>query len=143
MISACRLIISDQREMHTKLRELVQSIDSPICRMTLQLDGLEDQLKRNIIYAHVLLMLTVNHADSERVEILRWLSAQPYMEHHQQIKKQALPGSGQWLLQDPLYIKWYKQSMSSLLWLHGRPGSGKSTLVSVLPIRPFTSGEKS
>ena len=67
--------------------------------------------------------------DSQRVEILRWLSPQPYMDHHQQIKKQALTGSGQWLLQDPLYIQWYEQSVSSLLWLRGKPGSGKSTLV--------------
>ena len=74
-------------------------------------------------------MLTVISVGSERVEILRWLSPQPYMKHHQQIKKQALPGSGRWLLRDPLYIQWYKQSVSSLLWLHGKPGSGKSTLV--------------
>ena len=86
-------------------------------------------------------MLTPKYIDSERVEILRWLSAQPYLEHHQQIKKQALPGSGQWLLQDPLYIQWYKQSMSSLLWLHGRPGSGKSTLVLVQGSRPSLSGK--
>lgn len=53
MVSAYRLILPDQREMHTKLRELLHSIDSPICRMTLQLDGLEDQLKRNILCAGV------------------------------------------------------------------------------------------
>ncbi|KAF6230805.1 hypothetical protein HO173_010921 [Letharia columbiana] len=105
----------DHQEMHAKLRELLQSIDSPIRRMSPQLDSLQDHLKH-----------------TERVEILRWLSSQPYLEHHQQIKKQALPGSGQWLLQDPQYIKWYEQSASSLLWLHGKQGSGKSTLVSLV-----------
>ena len=97
--------------------------------MSGQLDSLEDQLKRNLIRASVQLMLTGTTVDSERVEILRWLSTQPYFDHHQQIKKQALSGSGRWLLQDPLYMQWYKQSVSSLLWLHGKPGSGKSTLV--------------
>ena len=63
------------------------------------------------------------------MKILEWLSSQPYLDHHQQIKKQALEGSGQWLLQDQTYAEWYKSSTSSLLWLHGKPGSGKSTLV--------------
>ncbi|KAL9066249.1 MAG: hypothetical protein Q9161_007706 [Pseudevernia consocians] len=105
----------DQHDRHTKLQELLRSIDSPICRMSSQLDSLDDQLKH-----------------SERMEILRWVSSQPYLDHHQQVKKKALSGSGQWLLQDPLYIQWYKQSVSSLLWLHGKPGSGKSTLVSLV-----------
>ncbi|KAF6227916.1 hypothetical protein HO133_007644 [Letharia lupina] len=105
----------DHQEMHAKLRELLQSINSPIRRMSPQLDSLQDHLKH-----------------TERVEILRWLSSQPHLDHHQQIKKQALPGSGQWLLQDRQYIKWYEQSASSLLWLHGKQGSGKSTLVSLV-----------
>lgn len=67
--------------------------------------------------------------ERERVSILRWLSEQPYELHHQQVKKQALKGSGQWLLQDSVYAEWHRSSVSSLLWLHGKPGSGKSTLV--------------
>ena len=114
--------------MYTKLQELLRSIDSPICRMSRQLDSLEDQLKRKAICASVRLKLTIS-VGSERIEILLWLSSQPYIEHHQQIKRQALSGSGQWLLQDPLYSQWYEQSVSSLLWLRGKPGSGKSTLV--------------
>ncbi|KAK4692260.1 hypothetical protein P7C71_g4908, partial [Lecanoromycetidae sp. Uapishka_2] len=48
------------------------------------------------------------------------------------VKGQALKDSGQWLLQDPIYAEWHKESVSSLLWLHGKPGSGKSTLVSIV-----------
>ena len=51
------------------------------------------------------------------------------MEHHEQISKRALPGTGRWLLDDPAYAQWHKESASSLLWLHGKVGSGKSTLV--------------
>ena len=105
--------------MYTKLQELLRSIDSPICRMSRQLDSLEDQLKRKKICASVRLKLTGISVGSERVEILLWLSSLPYIEHHQQIKKQALSGSGQWLLQDPLYVQWYEKSVSSLLCLRG------------------------
>ena len=118
----------DQREAFAKL---LKSIDRPICRMSRQLDSVEDQLQRNRIHARTGPMLINTSVDSERVKILEWLSSQPYKDHHRQIKKQALSGSGQWLLQDPLYARWYQQSVSSLLWLHGKPGSGKSTLVYV------------
>ena len=66
---------------------------------------------------------------SKRNEILRWMSAEPYIEHHEQTKRDILAGTGQWLLLDPVFIKWKKESASSILWIHGIPGSGKSKLV--------------
>ncbi|KAH7310162.1 hypothetical protein BKA65DRAFT_559174 [Rhexocercosporidium sp. MPI-PUGE-AT-0058] len=45
---------------------------------------------------------------------------------------EILSGTGQWLLSDPLFNKWKKESVSSILWLHGVPGSGKSKLVSIV-----------
>jgi len=42
-----------------------------------------------------------------------------------------LTGTGQWLLSDPIFKKWKDDSASSILWLHGIPGSGKSKLVYV------------
>jgi hypothetical protein len=66
---------------------------------------------------------------SKRMEILRWISPEPYIQHHEQTKKDVLSGTGQWLLSDPIFDKWKKESVSSILWLHGIPGSGKSKLV--------------
>ena len=66
---------------------------------------------------------------SKRTEILRWISPEPYIQHHEQTKKDVLLGTGQWLLSDPVFDKWKKESVSSILWLHGIPGSGKSKLV--------------
>ena len=66
---------------------------------------------------------------SKRAEILRWTSPEPYNQHHEQIKKDVLPGTGKWLLSDPVFNKWKKESASSILWLHGIPGSGKTKLV--------------
>ena len=42
-----------------------------------------------------------------------------------------LPNTGGWLLSDPTFKKWKKDSVSSILWLHGIPGSGKSKLMLV------------
>ena len=104
-----------QHEKHRGLMDLLHTIDGPILRMSSQLNSIEDRLDR-----------------SKRFEILRWVSAQPYLEHHEQISKKALAGTGKWLLEDPLYATWHKGSTSSLLWLHGKVGAGKSTLVSIV-----------
>ena len=104
-----------QYEKHTGLMDLLHTIDGPIVRMSSQLNRIEDRFDR-----------------SKRLEILRWVSAEPYLEHHEQISKKALTGTGKWLLEDPLYAKWHKESTSSLLWLHGKVGAGKSTLVSIV-----------
>ena len=66
---------------------------------------------------------------SERTKILQWISVEPYIKHHEQTKKDILDGTGQWLLLDPVFNKWKKESASSILWIHGIPGSGKSKLV--------------
>jgi hypothetical protein len=62
------------------------------------------------------------------MRIQNWLSSQPYKFYHAETKKGIIPGTGQWLLGDPLFRKWKRDSVSSILWLHGIPGSGKSKL---------------
>lgn len=104
-----------QDENYAKLKVLLQSIDEPVHRMSSRLNEIEDNLDK-----------------SKRNEILRWLSAQPHQEHHEQIRKKALAGTGRWLVEDSTYAEWHKGSTSSLLWLHGKVGAGKSTLVSIV-----------
>ncbi|KAK4692274.1 hypothetical protein P7C71_g4894, partial [Lecanoromycetidae sp. Uapishka_2] len=97
----------DQENKYSEVLAVLSAIDGPVSRMGNQLVSVDDHLE-----------------EKERVEILSWLSSQPYMEHHEQIFKHVLSGSGAWLLQDPMYTKWHKNSASSLLWLHGKVGSG-------------------
>jgi hypothetical protein len=44
----------------------------------------------------------------------------------------VVAGTGRWLLEDRLFHKWKEESTSSILWLHGIPGSGKSKLASIV-----------
>ena len=104
-----------QDENYAKLKDLLQKIDEPVHRISSQLNEIEDNLDK-----------------SKRYEILRWLSAQPHHEHHEQIRKKALASTGRWLVEDSTYAEWHKGSTSSLLWLHGKVGAGKSTLVSIV-----------
>lgn len=105
----------DGNEKHAELLHILRIIDGPINRMDTQLQGLGDRLET-----------------SERTKILSWISSQPYVEHHEQIKRSDVPGRGQWLLEDPVYTRWHKESACSLLWLHGKVGSGKSTLTAIV-----------
>jgi hypothetical protein len=73
--------------------------------------------------------LSLIPSGTTRIAILQWLSPEPYKMHHAQINKDVLEGTGQWLLSDPVFKQWKSESVSSILWLHGIPGSGKSKLV--------------
>ena len=47
-------------------------------------------------------------------------------------KDKLLETTDSWLLTDPTYVKWLKDDRSSVLWLHGDPGKGKTMLVIAL-----------
>ena len=105
----------DEDKKHAELLHILRTLDGPIDRMDTHLQVLEDHLEA-----------------SKRTEILSWISSQPYLEHHEQIKRNDVPGRGDWLLEDPLYTRWHKESACSLIWLHGKVGSGKSTLTAIV-----------
>ncbi|OCK86125.1 hypothetical protein K432DRAFT_341989, partial [Lepidopterella palustris CBS 459.81] len=105
----------DQIHNYAELKRLLADIDAPVRRMNNDLKNIQDDLQA-----------------SKRTEILLWVSPQPYIQHHEQTKQDVLLGTGQWLLSDPIFEKWKKESASSILWLHGIPGSGKSKLVSIV-----------
>lgn len=65
----------------------------------------------------------------DRLKILRWLSVIPYQQHQSQAYSEVQQGTGTWFLQDVVYKSWKQTPESSLLWLHGPPGCGKSKLM--------------
>ncbi|TVY26062.1 Vegetative incompatibility protein HET-E-1 [Lachnellula hyalina] len=103
-------------------------------------EQLESALVR--LYSAILLCLSKlksylnrRKADSKRQKILKWMSdieKIPYLKHHKENKRQMLSGTGHWLLEDRTFKDWKDDSASSLLWLHGIPGSGKSKLTSLV-----------
>ena len=67
----------------------------------------------------------------DRLEILSWLSAIPYHQHHRKAYSEVLEGTGSWFLEDSEYMRWRGCDKSAMLWIHGIAGSGKSKLVYV------------
>ncbi|KAI8724319.1 NACHT domain-containing protein [Fusarium sp. LHS14.1] len=107
--------LQDQLESHAELKRMLKDFEAPIKRWDEALHAIADQL----------------HA-TRRTEILSWISKEPYRQHHMQTRSEVLEGTGKWLLQDATFLRWKNESASSILWLHGIPGSGKSKLASIV-----------
>jgi len=102
-------------ENEVNLRRVLAELQQPINRISADLSKLQDILEQET-----------------RVKILKSISKIPYTLHHKTVSKGRLPSSGEWLLQKNAYKAWRMESSSSILWLHGIPGSGKSKLASLV-----------
>jgi hypothetical protein len=65
-------------------------------------------------------------------DFIAWLSMTPYRAHHTRHSKNRLRGTTQWLTNDSRYVDWKSSTSSSLLWLRGILGSGKTNLISAV-----------
>ncbi|KAI9888993.1 MAG: hypothetical protein M1814_006051 [Vezdaea aestivalis] len=106
---------SSSNKAREELKKILSDLERPISNISLHLSELHDELQL-----------------SKRREILKWISIIPYEQHHENIRRDRLEESGRWLLQKDEFSEWEKSSASSILWLHGIPGSGKSKLVSLV-----------
>ncbi|KAL4790131.1 hypothetical protein BDV19DRAFT_394376 [Aspergillus venezuelensis] len=76
--------------------------------------------------------LVRNMKRAEEQEILDWFSPVSYDRHHQSLRINRLEGSGLWVFAEAHYKKWRSANESAILWLRGQPGTGKSTLMSLI-----------
>jgi len=67
----------------------------------------------------------------ETKEISRWLSTIEPQTYHAVVQEGRLESSGRWLLEHPDFQIWKKSTKSSILWMHGLLGTGKTKLVSI------------
>ncbi|CAH0045340.1 unnamed protein product [Clonostachys solani] len=108
------LAMNTQLDSQVELRRIRESFDAPMQRWDGALHAISDQLE-----------------GEQRKKILQRMSAEPYIQHHKQTKSEVLKGTGNWLLENPSFLKWKNESASSILWIRGIPGSGKSKLMSI------------
>ncbi|KAL6863996.1 hypothetical protein J3F83DRAFT_182220 [Trichoderma novae-zelandiae] len=104
----------DQMEMQS-LKDVVEQLNQPIDRIDSRLGQIHDGIEQHV-----------------RTQILKAISTIPYGSHHKTASKGRLEGSGRWLLGKSAFGDWRKMSHSSVLWLHGIPGSGKTKLASLV-----------
>ncbi len=67
---------------------------------------------------------TLNDLDRN---VIQWLDAPDPSGNYNAAGVKRQQGTGSWLLQDPTFITW-QSANNSFLWIHGKPGCGKSVL---------------
>ncbi|PYH44677.1 ankyrin repeat domain-containing protein, partial [Aspergillus saccharolyticus JOP 1030-1] len=66
-------------------------------------------------------------------EILEWLNLDQGPGRHHEIQGRRTPGTGKWIFNQPQFQEWLKpDSPINVLWCIGGPGSGKSTIMSLV-----------
>lgn len=111
---------------HQRVADCTRLIDAQYIR---HFEDILRQFKQPIVRSATILQ---DYQDSlelrERETLLRWLSTVPYRKHHKLKLSERLEGSCEWLLNSTDYIQWKDSSASSILWLNGIAGCGKSVL---------------
>lgn len=102
----------EEQNSHQHLRGVLADIQKPIDRIEKTLGDMRDDL-----------------SDVKRTQILHWLSPIPYTQHHNQARREVLAGTGHWFMNDERLLNWRRSSCSSIMWLRGLAGSGKSKLM--------------
>ncbi|GIJ81561.1 hypothetical protein Asppvi_000060 [Aspergillus pseudoviridinutans] len=98
-------------------------------RANAMLDALQAPMARVDEGVHHLLK---HVSESERIELLEWISPIPYGKHHDNVKEKRTPGTGEWLLHHTDFRSWESTKSSALFWLQGNPGTGKTYLTSAV-----------
>ncbi|KAL4941934.1 ankyrin repeat-containing domain protein [Aspergillus oleicola] len=74
--------------------------------------------------------LLTHMEERDRTAMLEWISPVPYGKHHDSVREDRTPGTGEWLLQHDSFRNWEITKSSLLFWLQGSPGTGKTYLTS-------------
>lgn len=97
------------------LKQLWTDLKSPISRINKHISSFQDNLERQT-----------------RVAIIKSISSINFASQHKIANAGLLPDSGKWFLKKQQFQDWLNESASSVLWLHGIPGSGKTKLTSMV-----------
>ncbi|KAI0268002.1 hypothetical protein BGY98DRAFT_1180547, partial [Russula aff. rugulosa BPL654] len=117
-----RMAIAETRMVTAETLNVTHSIDDKVAVLV-------DDLKE----ANAGIQRSANIADEEkqsqlRKELQNWLSPPDPSTNHNIARKAHHKGTTSWFFGGGIFEEWKRSS--SLLWVHGKPGSGKSVLCS-------------
>ncbi|OPB46596.1 ankyrin repeat protein [Trichoderma guizhouense] len=106
-VQACDAVQSQEHQ------NLLQSLSAPLRRVDESVEILVEHLQEKSLD-----------------EALDYISAIPIGTYHFNKKETRAPETCEWLLKHQKFLEWEESSCSSILWLHGIIGAGKSYLTS-------------
>lgn len=101
--------------------------------LLLALKGLAEQTAGSVDQVtHALDEIQTQSYDTERRDIIAWLSPISFVAQQVDIFSKWQQGTGNWFLETADFRNWIDGRGSSILWCSGLPGAGKTVLVSVV-----------
>ncbi|KAH9060258.1 hypothetical protein EDB87DRAFT_1831520 [Lactarius vividus] len=121
--------VEDMGDKVDEIGDRVQSVDKKV-QAAID-DGKE--MRALATEAKLVIQQTANSVDELKCnnikQLLRtWLSPADPSTNHNIARKAQHKGTAVWFFQGSIFIEW--KSIGSLLWVHGKPGSGKSVICS-------------
>jgi hypothetical protein len=76
----------------------------------------------------------LNKAERDKLQqdVRNWLSPPDPWKNHNLARESRHGGTGTWWVEGDSYAEWKCSGASSLLWMHGKPGAGKSIICSAI-----------
>ena len=129
---------ADQRQQLIAIKEGLQALSQDRNGDFSEAERLEQERHRDLIEMWKgPLDEMKKDAEKQRIEretnhlsaVRTWLSAINPWENHKRAKDQRRMALGKWLANEPQFKNWQSSQQSSMLWLHGFAGTGKTGLV--------------
>ncbi|KAH9059054.1 hypothetical protein EDB87DRAFT_1832309 [Lactarius vividus] len=132
-----------QQEMQMAIVELLQvthDVKDGVQAVGEQVKGVDDKVNVAIEdgkETKALMQLATNSMDDEKRRRIRtkhrkWLSPPDPSTNQNLACVIQHEGTATWFFQGSIFLEWKSKSTTSLLWIHGKPGSGKSILCSAI-----------
>ncbi|KAK2013437.1 hypothetical protein LZ32DRAFT_676202 [Colletotrichum eremochloae] len=94
-------------------RRLLQSLEMPLKRVDANVTAVLQKLE-----------------EKDKKEAMEYISAIPVGKHHNEKREKRTKGTCEWLVKHPRFLEWENSPCSSVFWLQGNIGTGKSFLSS-------------
>ncbi|KAL8850879.1 MAG: hypothetical protein Q9221_004192 [Calogaya cf. arnoldii] len=112
--------VDEQREWMSEVDKTQQARNEAFVDMwKAPLDELKQKLEQE----------TIQREKENLYSVRRWLSRAEPETDYAEAKGKRLMDLGEWLIKHRKFKEWQSSTLSSLLWLHGFPGTGKTGLV--------------
>lgn len=116
-----------------RLDDQISDVASKMDNLAISVQADKAQIIDAIDSAAQPIKTVTDYVDAKEMdEVLRWYSTVPCQSTHDKVHEHIVEGTGHWLLNHPFVTRWISSKSSSLLWLHGTMGMGKSSLVSIV-----------
>jgi hypothetical protein len=117
-------MLQDYTDSDMKTKEHVLKTSSQVSSLKIKYD----QDKRGKVHNSALRTCQLTIIDAFCVSVLRWLAPPQFVTPFEQAQDAREIGTAEWLFGESKFESWREATPSSVLWLEGNPGWGKTVL---------------